>query len=164
MNTFQHTRAALAVFDASAPERAAARQRVESEADITAAEQADRDALTALQAAFHLDTHEFNSRDNCAQADAGFIRRTANAWAWRLVFRGVASCPDWAVEDANGRTVANVVTPEGRGSWAAARARRDADLLRAAPQLLDAVRALLPHCHDGRQRREVQALLDSLKA
>jgi hypothetical protein len=164
MQTFTHTRAALAIFDASAPERRAAWDRVESEADINAAEQADRDALTALQTAFHQDTADTNSRDHCARADAGFIRRVANRHTWRTVNPGTAYAPQWAVEDANGHAVATVPTGAGSPMWAAGDALRRAVLLRAAPELLDATRALLPHCHDGRLRRQVQTLLDSLKA
>lgn len=82
--TFHNTRAALADFDASAPARAAAWDllsklptREEILSALDAADAADAAALRAVQLAFHADTSEFNSLQNCLLVDLEFCRRMA---------------------------------------------------------------------------------------
>lgn len=80
MTTFHNTRAALVEFDAGAPARAAAWDRIgqaSSDADVWAADGADKAALCKVQEAFYEDTNHINSRDNCMRCDLQFMRRMA---------------------------------------------------------------------------------------
>lgn len=70
-----HTAAALAKFDASEPARDKAWKEAQTTLDIACAEQDDRDALSAVQDAFYLDTQDINSKENCRHAELQFMRR-----------------------------------------------------------------------------------------
>ena len=73
--TFMHTKQALVVFDAGKPARDSAWDRVETNADVNAADKADREAMRLVQEAFWRDTHDINSHANCMRVDLGFMRR-----------------------------------------------------------------------------------------
>jgi hypothetical protein len=74
---FTNTHAALIEYDASALARNEAWNDASCKESIDAAEKADKDALASVQASFHLDTHDINSRENCALIDLDFVRRMA---------------------------------------------------------------------------------------
>lgn len=75
--TFSHTAAALIEFDAGAAARSRAWDTVDTNEDVAAAEQAEAEALRAVQEAFHRDTADINSLANCHLVDLGFMRRMA---------------------------------------------------------------------------------------
>jgi hypothetical protein len=70
---------ALAVFDQTAAQRAHQFDSVESDADVEAAQKADKDALSLVQDAFYLVTKDRNSRQSCNEASIEFIRRIASS-------------------------------------------------------------------------------------
>lgn len=74
---FTNTQAALIEYDASALPRNEAWNDASCNESVDAAEKADKDALVAVQAAFHLDTQDINSREHCALVDLDFMRRMA---------------------------------------------------------------------------------------
>lgn len=74
---FANTAAALVVYDAGRAARRAAWDAIETDDDATAAKEADRAALAMVQAAFHSDTSDINSKEHCALVDIDFMRRMA---------------------------------------------------------------------------------------
>ncbi|MFK3740909.1 hypothetical protein [Massilia sp. TN1-12] len=76
--TFNNTAAALIEYDAGAAAREGAWNRVEQNVDADAAQQADLLALRKVQEAFHKDTSDINSLDNCYRVDIDFMRRVAH--------------------------------------------------------------------------------------
>lgn len=68
---------ALAEYDRTAAERQRLWDSIACNADVTAAEAADRDALAKVQDAFYEVTRDRNSRDNCRRVDIDFMRRIA---------------------------------------------------------------------------------------
>lgn len=75
--SFENTRQALIEYDAGKPARDTAWNRVETNDDVTACENADKLALRKVQQAFHKDTSDINSLDHCYLADMDFMRRMA---------------------------------------------------------------------------------------
>ena len=75
--TFPHTAAALIQYDAGIAARQLAWDTVQTNADVDAAVARGELALRAVQDAFHLDTHDINSKDHCRLADLAFMRRMA---------------------------------------------------------------------------------------
>jgi hypothetical protein len=73
--SFEHTAAALVEYDAGKQARDNARNRVERNEDVDAAQEADLMALRKVQEAFHKDTHDINSLEHCYHADIAFMRR-----------------------------------------------------------------------------------------
>lgn len=74
---FPNTKAALVEYDAGVLARDKAWKDVDSNEAADAAEAADNAALAKVQDAFHLDTQDINSRDNCALVDLDFMRKMA---------------------------------------------------------------------------------------
>lgn len=72
---FPHTKAALEIYDAGKPARENAWNRAESNADVDAADAADKAALQLVQKAFHQDTADINSLSHCMLVDLNFMRR-----------------------------------------------------------------------------------------
>ena len=75
MNKFTNTAAALVVFDAGQAARNLAWDEIENDADVAAADNADKAALDLVRVAFHADTPEINSLRNCMLVDLAFMRR-----------------------------------------------------------------------------------------
>lgn len=75
--TFHNTRAALAEYDRTEPERDALWEKIETETDVWFAEGERERALMLVQKAYYNDTHEFNSYENCMLADLEFMRHVA---------------------------------------------------------------------------------------
>ena len=71
LNTFEHSRRALAVFDAGAEERQKAWDSIDTAEDVEACEKADLQAEALVQEAFFQDAKDINSRKNC-----GYVRAT----------------------------------------------------------------------------------------
>lgn len=74
---FCNSRAALAVYDAGAAERAAAWDEIETNEDVATAEALDASAKRRVQEAFYEDTKHINSLENCLRIDVESIRRIA---------------------------------------------------------------------------------------
>lgn len=74
---FANTAGALVIYDAGRAARIASWAGVETDDDVKAAEEADRAALALVQAAFHSDTSDINSKAHCALVDIDFMRRMA---------------------------------------------------------------------------------------
>lgn len=77
--TFDHTAAALILFESTVAQRARAWDAAECVEDIVAAERADIDALRPVQEAFHKDTCDINSLESCMRMDLASLRRLAKA-------------------------------------------------------------------------------------
>lgn len=75
--TFDRTRAALAVYDAGAVERAKNWEDICNDAEVAVAQKADADALDKVRMAFWEDTKEFNSVSSCRQVPLNFMRLCA---------------------------------------------------------------------------------------
>ena len=69
--------AALTEYDRTAPERAAAWDAIESQADIEAAQATDKVALLPVQDAFYELTKDRNSLADCRCCDIKFMRSVA---------------------------------------------------------------------------------------
>ena len=59
---------------------------------------------------------------------------------WALVFSGPASTPDWRIQTKEGRTIATLPPTSTKTAKAA---RADAHMLKAAPDMYDALKALV---------------------
>lgn len=59
---------------------------------------------------------------------------------WVLVFSGPASTPDWRIQTKEGRTIATLPPTSTKTAKAA---RADAYMLKAAPDMYDALKALV---------------------
>jgi hypothetical protein len=70
--TFEHTRAALAEYDASKDARGKAWDDFDN--DVTELLCMEHDALQYVQEAYYLDTKLINSHYNCMMADLKFMR------------------------------------------------------------------------------------------
>lgn len=77
VRTFGHTAAALIVYQSGAAARAQAWDTADTDADVDAAQLADRNALHLVQLAYHRDTSDINSRANCLRVDLAFMQRMA---------------------------------------------------------------------------------------
>lgn len=75
---FKNTIEALAIYDLGLEERQRLWDTAQSEADVDAADAAEKSALTMVQYAFYEDTKHVNSREHCKLADIGFMRLCAN--------------------------------------------------------------------------------------
>lgn len=75
MNTFDHTRAALIIYDAGKAERAKNWDDICNDIDVAKAGQADREALELVQRAYYEDTKDINCIHNCLRIDIDFMRR-----------------------------------------------------------------------------------------
>lgn len=75
--SFDHTRAALAVYDAGAAERSGMWDQVQTNEDVAVIEREENKALRLVQDAFFKDTKHINSREHCRRADLAFMRRMA---------------------------------------------------------------------------------------
>lgn len=74
---FTNTAAALVEYDAGRPARDKAWNDIATPLDIACAGQDDREALEAVQRAFHQDTADINSLESCMRVDIQFMRRMA---------------------------------------------------------------------------------------
>jgi len=72
---FTRTKQALAEFDAGRGERDHLWNTAECNADVEKADQRDRADADKVREAFHLDTLDINSRENCMRIHVGDIRR-----------------------------------------------------------------------------------------
>lgn len=79
--TFDHTAAALIVFESTVTQRARAWATADSVDDIVAAERADIEALHFVQAAFYQDTRDINSFESCMRMGLASLRRLTNGAA-----------------------------------------------------------------------------------
>lgn len=76
---FANTKAALKDFAASAPKRNVTWETAESNADVDEVTAADALAVKAVQDAFHKDTHDINSLENCRRISIQDIERMVRA-------------------------------------------------------------------------------------
>lgn len=77
MRTFENTRKALEFYDSRKAARDALWNSIESEADVRDCEALEKEHLRQVQEAFHKDTSDINSLENCYRVDVGFMRRMA---------------------------------------------------------------------------------------
>lgn len=75
--TFTKTAAALIEYDAGKGKRDRMWNAISCTEDVKAAEETEATALAKVQEAFHEDTSDINSRDDCRLVDIGFMRRMA---------------------------------------------------------------------------------------
>lgn len=75
---FDHSRAALAVYDAGQLERDRAWDAVKTEAEFNAVNAAQKAAEDLVREAFFEDTKSFNSHSNCMEVGLDFVRRCAS--------------------------------------------------------------------------------------
>ena len=75
---FPNTAEALVVFDATAEAREAAWSNAMTDADVDAAQAADKQALAEVQVAFYEDTVHINCLDNCMLTDIEWLKEMAS--------------------------------------------------------------------------------------
>lgn len=79
--TFNNTRDALIIYDASEDDREKAWEHTQSDRDVFAAEAADLAALNKVREAYFLDTKLFNYHDTCMLVPLHFMREMATKYS-----------------------------------------------------------------------------------
>jgi hypothetical protein len=74
---FELTKAMIAEWEETEPQRRAAWDRIESEADLRACQSADAEALLLVQAAFYEETKGFNSQHDVHTLTIQDLKRMA---------------------------------------------------------------------------------------
>lgn len=114
---FENTLAALKVYDEGATDREAAWHNVLNDADVNAADRADKAAALKVQVAFHHDTAPLNHIENCTFININYIRYVAtgrpdpssinigNVWFGRLTGKTTRQgTPEWIDSGHMGET------------------------------------------------------------